>query len=238
MWWAGVVVVMVLTTACGSSTAPTSDGCPAPPYIPAPTTGWPCPPAAVIRSIDSEFLVQFNHDPTAGTLVCRAADGSVDLTRLQERAYQALYLIKQLEFDTPLPWTNLRLWTWFVGAVRGVRFDRGTHANCCADDRIIFIPANDGSSIWPPGFPTMIYVLVHEARHGDGLHFGSYYHTCGRGTMDTSLAEMGAFGVQYYFAVWVATHTVSPALTMDERRAVDNAAALLLTSAFCHPCGI
>jgi hypothetical protein len=70
----------------------------------------------VIREIDAQIALQFDVDPTPGTLVCHAVDGSADLTRLQERAYQALILIKHLEFDRPLPWTSKSLWEWFIGS--------------------------------------------------------------------------------------------------------------------------
>jgi hypothetical protein len=152
--------------------------------------------------------VIFADDPTAGALVCSAEDGSADMTRLQERVYQALYLIRRLRFDAPLPWTGEALWEWFVGAVDGVRVG-GSRTYCCDPARVIVIGV---SSEYGDGFPTLIEGLVHEARHADGGHS----HSCGTGA-DQTIDELGAYGVQYYLNLWLAQHNVDPPLTREER---------------------
>lgn len=230
---AAILVGIAGAHGCGPpGTSPTetdSSGCPVGAYLPAPKSGWPCPPLSVIREIDARISLEFVADPTAGTLVCRAADGSADLTRLQERAYQALLLIKQLEFDAPLPWTSSSLWDWFTRAVRGVRFVIGDRAFCCNPVGVINVPV---AGAYEPGFPTMQFGFIHEARHADAW----YPHTCG--TRDRTIAELGAFGVQYHFGIWMAEHAIAPALTAEERRHVRNASDLLRTSAFCQDCGL
>jgi hypothetical protein len=50
--------------------------------------------------------------------------------------------------------------------------------------------------------------LVHEARHADGP-----LHTCGN--KDQTVAEMGAFGVEYLFIVWVADYSAEPQAYRD-----------------------
>jgi hypothetical protein len=172
--------------------------------------------------------LQFDADPTAGVLVCRAQDGSADLTRLQERAYQALLLIKDLEFDLPLPWTNLSLWDWFTRSVHGIQFVTGERALCCFPGGVIKVPAG---AAYDPGFPTFAFGFVHEARHADAWT----PHPCG--FRDNTIDQMGAFGVQYYLGVWIAEHAISPALTAEERRHARNASDLLRSSAFCQECG-
>ncbi len=47
-----------------------------------------------------------------------------------------------------------------------------------------------------------VVLYVHEARHNQG-----YGHTCG--TNDRTLAEMGAWGVQYYLDAWLADYSDS-----------------------------
>ena len=140
-----------------------------------------------MRAIEAEVTITFDEDPTAGTLVCRASEGSADLTRLQERVFQALYLMKRIEFDTPLPWTADSLWGWFVQEVRGIRLG-GTRTFCCSSPRVINLAV---AATYDAGFPTLIEGLVHEARHADGQH----PHSCGSGA-DSTIAELGAYGVQ------------------------------------------
>lgn len=42
-----------------------------------------CPTPQEIAAIDADVRLSFEYDPTARNLLCRAADGSVDLTQLQ-----------------------------------------------------------------------------------------------------------------------------------------------------------
>jgi hypothetical protein len=172
------------------------------------------------------ITIEFIGDPTAGTLVCHAADGSADLTRLQERAFQALMLMKQITFDAPLPWTEQTLWAWFVSEVRGIRF-RGQLSFCCEGTRVIVLgvkPAYDD------GFPTLIEGLVHEARHADSRH----PHSCGAGA-DLTISELGAYGVQYFLNVWMGEHS-GDALTPAERRYSLNRAEWMRAFSFCQQC--
>jgi hypothetical protein len=46
-----------------------------------------CPTAVEIAAVSQAVTLTFETDPTAGTLVCKASDGSTDLTALQKRAY-------------------------------------------------------------------------------------------------------------------------------------------------------
>jgi hypothetical protein len=219
---------------CGGSASPTSTSalaaprtCDEPVYVPAPSVVWPCPPAAAVRAIESELDVVFEEDPPAGTAVCGPADGSVEMTRLQERVFQALYLMRRLRFDAPLPWTSETLWSWFVEEVREVRVG-GSRTYCCASPRVIVIGV---SSEYGGGFPTLIEGLVHEARHTDGQH----PHSCGTGA-DQTIGELGGYGVQYYLNLWLSRHTVEPALTLEERQYCASRADLMRYYSFCREC--
>ncbi len=162
-----------------------------------------CPSAQEISDFNADLTITFDSDPTAGTLVCRAADGSADLTRLQERAYQALRLMRKIPFDTPLPWTSKSLYDWFVDAIQGIRFTNGSGSFCCNPQGVINIGTNNlaalqySTSGW---LASLMVLFVHEARHNEGLA-----HTCGSG--DQTLAELGSWGVQYYLFEWMAFHT-------------------------------
>ncbi len=238
-----VIVFAAILTGCKSPIDPSQSQCPASPFVSLPATDvWACPPAAAIHEIDADIRVVFLADPTAGTFVCHAQDGSVDLTSLQERAYQALYLLKRLQFDAPLPWTNEPLWTWFIESAQVIEYDPpglGAIGN---------VPHFGGGTIYIPayvpqiivgrdyvtdqGFPTNVFGFVHEARHAQKQH------DC-NGTGDVSIPELGAFGVQYYFGLWLAGHVVAPSLTTGERNYALQASESLRASptAFCTACG-
>lgn len=172
-----------------------------------------CPTAEEIASVNADLTLQFDADPTAGVLVCTAADGSADLTRLQERAYQAVLMMKKIPFDQPLPWTDLPLYDWFVHAIDGIRF-RGDieTSGCCDPANFINVQTANLSALqtnrWldpsmGSGLRDLMVLFVHEARHNEG-----YLHTCGENSnMDNTAAEMGAWGVQYQLEMWLAYHT-------------------------------
>jgi hypothetical protein len=64
-------------------------------------------------------------------------------------------------------------------------------------------------------------LFIHEARHNEG-----YGHTCTTGPRagqnDNTIAELGAWGVEYYFTLWLGTHTdphvVPEALQLEARQ--------------------
>jgi hypothetical protein len=176
-----------------------------------------CPPAADIAQIDSELTLSFEQDPTAGTVVCTAAQSGRDLTRVQERAYQALRLMRRAEYARPLPWTGSSLWGWFTNAIRGIRF-RGDIGNsyCCEPSNTINIQTS--AVVAPPPFPelgnrfmhpdyqiglnNLDSLLAHEARHNEGKP-----HTCGNA--DQTLAEGGAYAIAFDLSLWNALYSGS-----------------------------
>jgi hypothetical protein len=170
-----------------------------------------CPPAGDLAQIDSELTLSFEADPSAGTVVCTAAQSGRDLTRLQERAYQLLRLMRRAEYARPLPWTGSSLWGWFTQAIRGIRF-RGDigFSFCCDPANTIDIRAS--TLVPPPPFPQagnkflepvgldLDFLLAHEARHNEGRP-----HTCGG--FDQSLAEGGAIAIAFDLGLWNALYS-------------------------------
>ena len=184
---------------------------------------------SALREIDAEVALEFTDDPTAGTFVCHAAEGSLDLTRLQEGAYQALWLLKRLQFDAPLPWTSESLWTWFAGNVQRIQFRRletGIGARWTGFGNMQISSLSPSS----PGFPTLAFLLVHEARHADHK-----WHTCNN--KDPTIAEMGSSGTAYYFGLWVADHTLAPELTIEDREYARYKSKSSRAFDFCAECG-
>lgn len=201
---------------------PTAEPTPEPP-TPPPTPAIPldatiddalarCPTAAEIELVDSRIRLTFVDDFTAPELVCRRRDGSANLTRLQERAYQAVLSMRRLRFDEPLPWTDRSLFGWFTRAVTGIQFEAATYSHCCAQDNDIVIRSQTDMAYlqdytWD-GMKGLVGLMAHEARHAEG-----YYHNCGESADnpgvvpdDQTLEEGGAWAVNYWYLVWLADH--------------------------------
>jgi uncharacterized repeat protein (TIGR01451 family) len=166
-----------------------------------------CPSSAEVAALDADLSIAFESDPTAGTLVCRAADGSVDLTRFEERSYQALRVVQALRFSRPLPWTSEDLYTWLVATIDGIRFRADiVNSFCCDPLNVINVLASSNSAAlftnrWmaaeaPIGLDDLVALVVHEARHNNGKP-----HTC-NGVDDQTIGELGAWGVEYYLELW------------------------------------
>jgi hypothetical protein len=199
-----------------------------PNIVPDPPGMLPCPTESELAVLDRDVAMSFEGDTRAGSFVCHAAGGSRDLNRFQERAYQALLWMRRSRFDAPLQWTGESLYGWFTGTVRGIRFRSDIRAPFCCDPPGVInltggVQGNVDTSI--PGFP--LEVMLHEARHID---FGP--HRCG--TLDNNSGELGPFGVQYSFMLWIAAHY--PAVTPQQREWALNRAAWLRSSAFCQEC--
>jgi hypothetical protein len=170
--------------------------------------------------VHSQTQLIFEDDPTAGAgLACSAANGSADLTPLQKHAYQAILIMHYLTFDAPLPWTDKSLFDWFSGNIHEIHFSLDFVASgCCWPPGVMEIQiVKDGAlvqldrwAVYPPG--AILYIasglkdvtalLIHEARHNEG-----FIHTCPGGGNDRTIAEMGSWGVVYYFYQWLAQHS-------------------------------
>ena len=59
----------------------------------------PCPTRAEVEEINREIPVKVNSDVSAGVLACRARDGSVDLTVVQNNIYQSLLFLRRVRID-------------------------------------------------------------------------------------------------------------------------------------------
>ena len=93
-----------------------------PPCGPPPSSARPavsstltCPTPAEYGELQRDHPVTFLADPTAGSLACRADQGSVDLTPAQAQMYLSLLFLRRLTFDQPLPWTSSTVYGWLRG---------------------------------------------------------------------------------------------------------------------------
>jgi hypothetical protein len=175
-----------------------------------------CPTKKEIARIDADLDLSFEADPTAGTLACRASQGSADLTPLQKRAYNAVRIMGRFSFDAALPWTSYTLYDWFTRTANGIRFRAGLpYSFCCEPAGVLNLQVGVGSQetdLWMRydpfnvGIAHLMILMVHEARH---IEIGG--HTCnwqnGQLIDDNTIVQLGAWGVQYYLEMWLADHT-------------------------------
>ena len=232
----GVVVPAVRTPEADTIAIPTS-----PNLAPVDQFLERCPTREQIASIDADLRLTFDADPTAGDpLACTAANGSRDLSPMKKRVYNSLLVIKQLQFDRPLPWTKSSLYEWLTRAIRGIRFrDDIKNSFCCDPGRVINLVASRSSVVmtdrWVEptlgnGLDVWVLLVLHEARHADG-----FPHTCG--SKDQTLDELGAWGIQYYVSQWLAQHTDQAFFSSGQIRYTDRLlrqAEMLRKNSFCR----
>lgn len=172
-----------------------------------------CPTREEIARIDADLKISIEHDPTAGVEVCHVSDGSENLTALQKRIYQTVYVMRLLHFSRPLPWTEKQLYDWFADAIDGIRFVAAGVSRCCDPENIIVIALRDAPSLvktdrWVvndqgDGLMQATLLYAHEARHNQG-----FLHTCEtRNGDDNTLDEMGAWAIHHYLALWIAQYS-------------------------------
>ena len=101
---------------------------------------YPCPSLAEVEMIRREIPISIKAGPTAGTVGCRAADGSADLTNEEAQIYSELLFMRRLSFSEPLPWTAKPLYDWFREAIRGISLEVGSgNSYCYPQEKIIHI---------------------------------------------------------------------------------------------------
>ena len=191
-----------------------------------------CPTAEEVAAIDRDLTITFEVDPTANRTVCSVVQSSRDLTLLQAQAYRTLTIARLLTFDAPLPWTAKPLYPWLVSAIHGIRFRGDTDVSfCCDPANTIDIQAQGLSALqFPTSFRwvgTLLVLLVHEARHNEG-----FPHTCD--TSDDTIAQLGAWGVQYHLDVFLGSHSDPAFISASARRAFLDDAQQTCASRFCH----
>jgi len=130
--------------------------------------------------------------------------------------YQALRVIRHMRLGESLPWTDLHPYAWLKSRINGIVISAdATYSHCCqrfpavdhpGDITAIVLKKADPFLLqcrkgWVDpqagvGLDGLVYLIFHEARHVD------VPHTCGAD--DATLSEMGAWGVQYTVAQWIA----------------------------------
>lgn len=198
----------------------------------------PCPTPGEIEEIQAEIPVTVNSDVSAGVLACRASDGSVDLTVVENLVYQTLLFLRRVRFDRPLPWTNQPVYDWLRATIpNGIVIESsGVSRSCLSCQGPIHIVFTFYDSLRPTVYYLGHTLFVHEARHANG-----WRHTCGYNAehrqyvRDRSVAEMGGFGLHYLLAYWLGHY--SHESTAVREYYAKHAAQLLGGGSFCCECG-
>ncbi len=170
-----------------------------------------CPSAAEMAAIDAVITITVEGgDPSAPTLVCTAAAGSRNLTKLMRNIYNVLRVAQKLRFSQPLPWSSqTSIWDWLrlESGVNMIRLRNDTGMSfCCDPPNAINIQIQNNvittfdkwveDNFAGAGLVGGLALIVHEARHHNG---GG--HNCG--SNDDTLEQLGAWGAQLYFYVWL-----------------------------------
>jgi hypothetical protein len=223
-----ILAAALAAVGCGGrSTTPTSPVSPTPPpgADDAAAILARCPTPAEVAAADRDFVLSFDYDVTANRIVCSVTQSSRDLTLLQAQTYRVLTMMRRLAFDAPLPWTSGSLYAWMASSIRGIRFrgDEIGNSFCCDPANTIDIkatlgPNNSGlAALVLPGdvraVGTLMVLFVHEARHNNGIP-----HTCADRVKDKTIAELGAWGVQYHLDLFLANRS-DPAFIPASARA-------------------
>ncbi len=216
-----------------------SDPCDGSYASPPPLPDLPCPTPAEVAEIRRDFQIRVDSDVSAGHLACRAIDGSVDLTVVQENIYQALLFFRRVRFDRPLPWTPLSIYDWARNATsNGIVIESSGNSHAALGGRQIHL-AVTGYTWLRRSLDAIGYgIILHEGRHAEAR---AWPHTCGLtaeygNVRDRSVPEMGAFGVQYLFDYWVGSYSDESA---DFKQFALRRASQLRQGggAFCCECG-
>lgn len=190
-----------------------------------------CPTAAEVAAND--ILLMLGSVAAARPLVCRASEGSVDLTYHQQLYMQALLLMKELRFDAPLPWTSKPLYDWFRDLGVGVHVDMVEgFSTCCSPGPTINVRLGTSTSEPPidaDGVIIALALLIHEARH---LEVGA--HSCSGGRWDNRVNDLGSWGTQVRFYEWLALHADPAQIPVEFRNVYLHRACSFRYSLFCQ----
>jgi hypothetical protein len=149
--------------------------------------------------------------------------------------------MRRLTFDSPLPWTSSSLYAWMVSSIRGIRYrgdDIGSSFCCDPADTInvkaTLGPNNSGLAalIFPTdvrSVGTLMVLFVHEARHNDG-----FPHSCSDRVNDRTIAELGAWGVQYYLDGFLANRADPTVIPATARAGFMQDAQQVCSTRFCE----
>ena len=184
-----------------------------------------CPPQDELEILQRDFVVLVEPASERGDPYAPYSCNSTvtPTTTLSDASaiYQALRVIRHMKLSEPLPWTDLHPYEWLKSKIGAIVVSSTTeYDHCC---RSVSVAGRSGRTqamtirrasadllewrrVWVNrqsgvGLAGLVLLIFHEARHVD------VPHTWGSG--DATLSEMGAWGVQYTIAQWIADGRVA-----------------------------
>lgn len=207
-----------------------------------------CPTSEELAILERDFPVMFQpprrtRDPV---YACSAPPAAMRELSDQLAIYQALRVIRHMRLSRPLPWTHLHPYDWLKSKIGAIVVSyTATYSHCCirvtppgsTEPRVaIVIPKADQEllrwrTVWRDprsgvGLAHLVLLLFHEARHVD------LPHDCGE--KDSTLAYMGAWGVQYTLAKMLADGEIDVGLAPGYREDMAAHAREILATRFCQ----
>jgi hypothetical protein len=179
-----------------------------------------CPSESELERFTSDFHILFDEKISYPPYDCHNGKGPEGEVNPRLAFFQGLRVIHALQFNKPLPWTDLTLYQWLKGAIRGIVITDAEYSHCCTSDMEIVLKADlllqPDYQFWinpqsGSGLIGLIGLIVHEARHAE---VGG--HTCG--SDDATLEELGAWGTQYYLFLYMAQNAHPGFFTEDQRQ--------------------
>jgi hypothetical protein len=195
-----------------------------------------CPSETELERFKTDFHILFDDTISFPPYECHNGAGSNGQVNPRLALFQALRVIHALQFNQPLPWTDLSLYQWLRGAINGIVITDTEYSHCCTADTEIVLKADlftqPDYRFWinPQsgcGLIGLIGLIVHEARHAE---VGG--HTCGLD--DETLEELGAWGTQYYLFLYMAENSPPTFFNVDQQQIALNYAQTAL-GRICNP---
>ena len=203
-----------------------------------------CPTKKEIAMFNADFKIESVNPPVKPRNPYECVDGKnpnypADRRDPKLTVYQALRIMKAMNFSRPLPWTKLSLYDWLKSSVTGVQIDAyAINSRCCSDNKMIIIK-EDVLKSWTnnywveprtgTGISGLIELFSHEARHR------VRHHNCEKVTEadDNSIKEMGAWAIQYYIENWMTHYLPDNFQSAYERQVIDGDSKFILAQRFC-----
>jgi len=195
-----------------------------------------CPTESELERFNTDFHILFDSAIAFPPYDCQNGTGPGGEVNPKLVLFQGLRVIHALQFNQPLPWTELSLYEWLKGAIHGIVITDVEYSYCCEAGNEIVLKgellsqtdyqawANPQSGV---GLMSLVGLIVHEARHAE---IGG--HTCG--SDDLTLEELGAWGVQYYLFLYMVENSAPDFFTQEQRQVASQHADTALAR-ICNP---
>jgi len=245
-WVEGALLGEIKASVCGAETWSTIPG--GTPITDIDAFLATCPPPEELATLKRDFPILFEPFKRTRDPVYSCSEPPASMRELSDQLaiYQALRVIRHLKLSEPLPWTRLHPYDWLKSKIGAIVVSyTSPYSHCCTRvtppgrtepvTAIVIRKADQEllryRTVWRDprsgvGLAHLILLIFHEARHVD------LPHDCGE--KDSTVSYMGAWGVQYTFAEWLAEGKIEAGLSEVYREDLAFHAQEILTTRFCQ----